>query len=65
MVLRGGSPADKHTAGTVIGDSNEIFNTVHANEERLEALVSVEVVRADAGTRARLTNTRRRITRRN
>lgn len=64
MVLRGGSPAGKHSAGTVIGGSNEIFNTVHANEERLEALVSVEVVQTAAGTRVRLTNTLRRITQR-
>lgn len=35
MVLRGGSPAGKHTAEPVIGGSNEIFNTMHVNEERL------------------------------
>lgn len=35
MVLRGDSPAGKHTAEPVIGGSNEIFNTMHVNEERL------------------------------
>lgn len=35
MVLRGGSPAGKHTAESVIGGSNKIFNTMHVNEERL------------------------------
>lgn len=35
MVLRGGSPAGKHTAESVTGGSKEIFNTMHVNEERL------------------------------
>lgn len=54
MVLGGGSPAGKHTAEPVIGGSNEILNTVHANEERLEALVLVEVRQTQGGVRLSL-----------